>query len=61
MITYLLHSTLPPTRVILSDGVNYIQSMLATQLNKMVDSKEIDKNTLLKLTGFATNVVSDRR
>ncbi|EIW73657.1 replication factor A1 [Tremella mesenterica] len=48
-------------RVILSDGTHFLQGMLATQLNPMVDSKELDKNTVIKLKTFVTNVVQGRK
>jgi len=35
--------------------------MLATQLNILVDEKKIEKNTLLKLTKFAANIVQGQR
>jgi hypothetical protein len=35
--------------------------MLATQLNHLVDEKKVDKNSLLKLTKFATNIVQGQR
>jgi hypothetical protein len=35
--------------------------MLATQLNHMVDSKELDKNVVVKLNGFVTNAVQGRK
>ncbi|WWC88776.1 uncharacterized protein L201_003689 [Kwoniella dendrophila CBS 6074] len=48
-------------RLILSDGKHFIQAMIATQLNPMVESKEIDKNVLIKLTGYVTNAVQGRK
>lgn len=48
-------------RIILSDGVHFIQSMLATQLNAYVDDKSLDRNTVIKLTQFVTNAVQGRK
>lgn len=48
-------------RVILSDGVYFIQSMLATQLNVHVDEKRLDKHTVIKLDQFVTNAVQGRK
>ena len=48
-------------RIILSDGKYFMQSMLATQLNQLVDSNQLDKNVVVKLTGFVTNAVQGRR
>lgn len=49
------------TRLILSDGVHFIQSMLATQLNSFVEDKSLDKNVVIKLTQFVTNAVQGRK
>ena len=35
--------------------------MLATQLNHLVEEKQMDKHTVLKLTGFSMNYVQQRR
>ncbi|WRT67698.1 uncharacterized protein IL334_004670 [Kwoniella shivajii] len=48
-------------RLILSDGKHFIQAMIATQLNHMVESKELDKNVLIKMTGYVTNAVQGRK
>ncbi|GFZ45306.1 Single-stranded DNA-binding protein p68 subunit [Saitozyma sp. JCM 24511] len=48
-------------RIILSDGQYFIQSMLATQLNDKVESKELDKNVVVKLTHFVLNAVQGRK
>ncbi|KAL7413747.1 hypothetical protein BDY24DRAFT_414880 [Mrakia frigida] len=48
-------------RLILSDGDHFMQSMLATQLNEHVDSGVIDRNSVIKITGFALNNVQQRR
>ncbi|WWC62468.1 uncharacterized protein I303_105064 [Kwoniella dejecticola CBS 10117] len=48
-------------RLILSDGKHFIQAMIATQLNNLVDSKELDKNVVIKLTGYVTNAVQGRK
>jgi len=47
--------------VILSDGSYFIQSMLATQLNSFVESGELDKLVLIKLTNYVTNSVQNRK
>lgn len=47
--------------VILSDGSYFIQSMLATQLNNLVEDKSLDKNVVIKLTNFVTNSVQNRK
>lgn len=48
-------------RIILSDSKYFIQCMLATQLNEYVNSKQIDKNSLIKLNEFVVNAVQGRR
>ena len=48
-------------RLILSDGAHFIQAMLATQHNHLLESQAVQKNTLIKLTSFALNMVQDRR
>lgn len=48
-------------RLILSDGSHFIQAMLATQHNHLLESSTVQKNTLIKLTSFALNMVQDRR
>lgn len=48
-------------RVIISDGVNFIQSMLATQLNSLVEADTITKNTICKLTNMSCNVIQNKR
>ena len=48
-------------RIILSDGNHFIQGMLATQLNHLVDDHTLDKNTVVKLKQFVTNAVQGRK
>lgn len=49
--------------MILSDGVNFMQAMLAVGLNGLVncDPPEIDKNTIIKLLTYSCNTVANRR
>jgi replication factor A1 len=48
-------------RIILSDGDHFVQAMLATQLNHLVEKEAIGKNTIAVLERFTANVVQDRR
>jgi replication factor A1 len=48
-------------RVIVSDGVHFIQAMLATQLNNLVDEEKVVRNCIVQLEGFTVNVVQNRR
>jgi replication factor A1 len=48
-------------RVIVSDGEHFLQAMLATQLNKLVEDEEIGKNTIIVIDKFTCNFVQDKR
>ena len=48
-------------RIVLSDGVFFIQSMLATQLNPLVNNNEILKGGLIKLGQYTMNKMKDKR
>lgn len=48
-------------RLILSDGSFFIQAMIATQHNHLLESQAVQKNTIVQLTSFALNTVQDRR
>ncbi|OJA10202.1 hypothetical protein AZE42_05120 [Rhizopogon vesiculosus] len=57
-------NTTAPTdryRIIISDGVHFIQAMLATQLNDLVTAGEINKNTVVVIDRLACNFVQDKR
>jgi len=48
-------------RIIMSDGVNYMQAMLATQLNPMIQDNSVTKNTIAVLEKLTCNYVQDKR
>ncbi|SJL00911.1 related to Replication factor A protein 1 [Armillaria ostoyae] len=48
-------------RIILSDGVHYIQAMLATQLNSLVDEETVTKNTVVLVEKMTCSIVQERR
>ncbi|KAK6093510.1 Replication factor A protein 1 [Batrachochytrium dendrobatidis] len=48
-------------RLMISDGVNYIQSMIASQLNELVSSGSITKFGIIKLQKYICNTVSSKR
>jgi replication factor A1 len=48
-------------RVVLSDGTHFIQSMLATQLNPMVNNNEIVKGVLIRLGQYTMNKMKDKK
>ena len=48
-------------RIIVSDGQNFLQSMLATQLNYLVEEDLIAKGGIVVLEKFAINFIQGRR
>ncbi|KAG8214733.1 hypothetical protein J3R82DRAFT_9821 [Butyriboletus roseoflavus] len=48
-------------RIILSDGVYFVQAMLATQLNELVSRGDIVKNTIVVVDKLTCNFVQDKR
>ncbi|EGN95654.1 hypothetical protein SERLA73DRAFT_186799 [Serpula lacrymans var. lacrymans S7.3] len=48
-------------RIIISDGVHFVQAMLATQLNRLVYDNEIGKNTVAIIDKLTCNFVQDKR
>ncbi|KAL5511367.1 STE23_2 [Sanghuangporus vaninii] len=48
-------------RIVISDGINYTQAMLATQLNHMVEDGELKKNSIVKVEKLTCNVVQSKR
>ncbi|CDU25683.1 probable replication factor-A protein 1 [Sporisorium scitamineum] len=48
-------------RIIVSDGVHYAQAMLASQKRSMVESGELEKNCLIRISQYASNSVQNRR
>jgi replication factor A1 len=48
-------------RIIISDGINFIQAMLATQLNSMVNDNIIGKHTIAVIDKLTCNYVQEKR
>ncbi|KAI0690590.1 replication factor-a protein [Cytidiella melzeri] len=48
-------------RVIVSDGEYFLQAMLATHLNKLVEDEELGKNTIIVIERYTCNFVQDKR
>jgi len=48
-------------RLVISDGQHFMQAMLATQLNNMVEQNEIAKLSVVRLREFICNVVQNRK
>ncbi|KAF8965199.1 hypothetical protein BDZ97DRAFT_1904099 [Flammula alnicola] len=53
----------PPDRyrIIMSDGIHYMQAMLATQLNSMVQDNLLGKNTIVTIEKLTCNYVQEKR
>ncbi|KAD3641738.1 hypothetical protein E3N88_30962 [Mikania micrantha] len=47
-------------RLLLSDGSFYQQGMLATQLNDLVRSQQLQRGSIVQLNEFVTNTIRDR-
>jgi replication factor A1 len=47
-------------RAVLSDGTHFVQGMLATQLNHMVESHELQNNAIISVQDFMNNSVQGR-
>ena len=47
-------------RVVLSDGLNFVQGMLATQLNHLVTDGQIADNVVIRINDFMVNLVQNR-
>jgi replication factor A1 len=47
-------------RMVLSDGQTFVQAMLATQLNNMVQSNEIQLDSIIRVKDFMTNNVNGK-
>lgn len=48
-------------RIIISDGTHFLQAMLATQLNHLVDENAIGKNTIAVIEKLTCNFVQEKR
>lgn len=48
-------------RIIMSDGIYFIQAMLATQLNSMVNDNTIGKHTIAVIEKLTCNYVQEKR
>jgi replication factor A1 len=48
-------------RIIISDGIHFVQAMLATQLNDLVTAGEINKNSVVVIDRLACNFVQEKR
>ncbi|KAI9592047.1 hypothetical protein BDF19DRAFT_452987 [Syncephalis fuscata] len=48
-------------RLIISDGTLYMQAMLSTQLNDIITSDQLVKNSIIRLDKYSCNAVQNRR
>jgi len=48
-------------RIIFSDGEHFLQAMLATQLNELVNDERISKNTVAIIEKLTCNYVQGKR
>lgn len=48
-------------RMVLSDGVHAQQAMLATQMNPMVKSGQLQKGSVVQLNEFICNLIQNRK
>lgn len=48
-------------RIIISDGVHFIQAMLATQLNNLVNEQTISRNTVAVIEKSTCNTVQGKK
>jgi replication factor A1 len=48
-------------RIIISDGLNFLQAMLATQLNYLVEEDRIGKNTIAVVENMSCQTITDKR
>jgi replication factor A1 len=47
--------------VVLSDGVNYVQGMLATQVNKLVEQNLVTESSIVRVNETLTNTVHGKK
>ncbi|KAF8517579.1 hypothetical protein BU17DRAFT_76387 [Hysterangium stoloniferum] len=48
-------------RLIISDGVHFVQAMLSTQLNDLVENETVKKHSVAILEKYTSNVVQNKR
>lgn len=48
-------------RLIVSDGENFVQSMLATNLNHIIEEDQVGKNAIVIIDKFTCNLVQEKR
>lgn len=48
-------------RVVFSDSVNYVQTMLATTINEEIQSGRLQKGAIVQLLSYQANMVKGKR
>lgn len=48
-------------RIIISDGLHFLQAMLATQLNYLVEEDRIGKNTIALIENMSCQIITEKR
>jgi replication factor A1 len=48
-------------RIIISDSLNFLQAMLATQLNHLVEEDRISKNTIAVIENMSCQTIQEKR
>ncbi|KZT69815.1 replication factor-a protein [Daedalea quercina L-15889] len=54
-------TTVDRYRIIISDGEHFLQAMLATQLNHLIEDERIKKHSIAVIDKFSCNLVQDKR
>jgi replication factor A1 len=54
-------NAVPRFRIILSDGLHYVQAMLATQLNQYVQDQQIQKHSIIQVSKMSCNTVQNKQ
>jgi replication factor A1 len=55
------NATMDRYRIIISDGLHFLQAMLATQLNYLVEEDRIGKNTIALIENMSCQTIADKR
>jgi replication factor A1 len=54
-------NAVPRFRIILSDGVHYVQAMLANQLNRYVQDQQIQKHSVIQVSKMSCNILQNKQ
>ena len=57
LMIYVIHHC----RIVLSDSKNFMQGVLATELNPLVDNKTIELNSIIRVVKFAVNSIKNHK